>query len=209
VIYDARAGRLFKVERMQGAAGWESNRIDISSPPPTFCVDLGSIEVGVVHFAPTGPDFKTVPLGQPMPAAPTKDYKQCFKVKVAGNVLGGVREFSHSAKCVLSALDDLHSRFEAAPEAAQGKIPVVQLSGTTPVVTSGPQGKTTNYAPVFTITGWTDRLPQFGERTVPAPKANGHVGNGASAHVPPPGHVPPPAAAAAPAGNEVPNEMPF
>lgn len=209
-IYDARAGRMFKVERTQGAAGWESNRIDITAPAPSFAVDLGSIEVGVVHFAASGPDFKVVPLGNPLPVAPSKDYKQCFKVKIAGNVLGGVREFSHSAKCVLSALDNLHSQFEAAPEAARGQVPIVQLAGTTAVVTNGPQGKTTNYAPVFQITGWTDRLEAFGPRTVPAPGARAAAPAPAAApaapatHVPPPGHVPPPAAAAVPA-----DAMPF
>lgn len=190
VIYDARAGRLFKVERTQGVAGWESNRVDISSPAPAFAVDLGAIEVGWIAFGVTGPDFQLVPLGHPLPAQPTKEHKQGFRVRVSGRVLDGIREFSHSAKCVLGAMDDLHTRFEAAPEAAQGKIPVVKLAGTTPVVTTGPQGKTTNYAPVFEIVTWTDRSPEMGERTVPAPGSKPVAAPAPTAHVPPP--APPP-----------------
>ena len=110
-IYDARAGRMFKVERTQGASGWESNRVDITSPPPAFAIDMGTLEVGWIVFAVTGPDFQLVPLGQPLPAQPGKDYKQGFRVKVTGKVLDGLREFSHTAKCVLSAVDDLHSRY--------------------------------------------------------------------------------------------------
>lgn len=206
IIYDARAGRLFKVERAQGPTGWESNRVDITSPAPTFLLDFGSIEVGVVRFAPTGPDFITVPYGQPLPIAPTKEYKRCFRAKVASKNLG-VREFSHSANCVLGAIDALHTEFEQAPEAAQGKIPAVQLSGTKAVPTNTPQGKTTNYAPVFTITGWADRIAEFGERTVPAPGPRPKTNGAGAQHVPPP--VQPGGAASTPSASAVPDEMPF
>lgn len=188
VVYDARAGRLFKVERTQTASGWESNRVDITNPPPAFAIDFGTIEVGWITFSATGPDFKMVPLGKPLPPQPTKDYKQGFRVKISGRVVDGIREFSHTAKCVLTAIDSLHIRYEAAPEAAAGKIPVVKLTGTAQIVTTGPQGKTTNYAPVFDIIAWTDRAPEMGERTTAIP-------SGASASPQPPaGHVPPPAA---------------
>lgn len=178
-IYDARAGRLFKVESKQGPGGWERERVDISSPPPAFAVDLGSIEVGWILFTVGAPDFQMVPLGHPLPAQPSKEHKQGFRVKVMGRALDGLREFSHTAKCVLGAVDDLHSLFEAAPEAATGKIPVVKLSGTVPVVTKGGGQTSTNYRPVFEIIQWTDRAPEMGERTVPAP-------GGKAAHKPAP-----------------------
>lgn len=201
VVFDARAGRLFKVERTQGATGWQSERVDITQPAPSFAVDMGSIQVGWMHFGPTGPDFQMVPLGHALPPRPTNEHKQGFKVKIAGRTLDGLREFSHSAKCVLSALDELHTAFEASPEAAQGKIPVVKLASTRAVVTSGPQGKTTNYAPVFEIVTWTDRMPEMGERTVPAPGGKvhpqTHAANGETLQATK--HVPPPAAKTAPA----------
>src|SRR6185369_1603116 len=125
-------GRMFKVERTQGMGGWENNRVDISSPPPAFAIDFGSIEVGWIMFAATGPDFQLVPLGNRLPDKPSKDHKPGFRVKLSGRVIDGIREFSHSAKCVRESMDVLHTLFEASPEAAQGKIPVVKLTGTTP-----------------------------------------------------------------------------
>ena len=189
-IWDARAGRFFRVDRTQGPNGWESERVDITMEKPKFAVDFGSIETGYQAFTPTGPDFHMAPLGSPMPERPSKDHKLGFRVKIAGKAVGGVREFAASAKAVISAIDNLHSQFETAPEAATGKVPVVELSGSTAVVTNGPQGKVTSYSPVFTIVSWTDRLPAFGERTVAPPGAKpAHTPAKASNHVPPPAHV--------------------
>ena len=192
--YDARAGRMFKVDRSQASTGeWIKTPTDITSPPPTFALDAGTLEVGWITFAPA-PDFQMVPLGQPLPTQPGKDYKQGFRVKIAGKVVDGLRTFSHNAKCVLTAMDALHTAYEAAPEAAQGKIPVVRLTGTIPVVTRGPVGTppSTNYSPIFEIVTWTDRTEELGSRTVPAP---GVKTNGAH-HAPPP--APPPATTAEP-----------
>jgi hypothetical protein len=176
IVYDARAGRLFKVDRILSSNGWEAKRLDITNPAPVFAVDFGSIEVGYVLYTNAGPDFKVVPLGQPLPMIPSKEYKQCCRVRIASQVLGGVREFSSSAKCVLNALDDLHNKYEAASEAAEGKIPIVKLGGTNAVPTNGPQGKTTTYAPVFEIIGWTERFPELGEATVAPPRSR-HTSN--------------------------------
>jgi hypothetical protein len=194
VKWDARSGRMFRVDRSQGINGWESNDVDITSPPPRMAVDFGSIETGWMHFSPTGPDFRMAALGTAMPERPSKEHKQGFRVKVAGQILGGVREFGTSAKSVLTAMDALHSSFESAPEAAAGKIPVVDITGSAPIVTNGPQGKVTSYAPVFVIVGWTDRMPEMGDRTVPPPRANGNGGH----HAPPPPPVTPPPVYSAP-----------
>lgn len=207
VKWDARAGRLFRVDRTQGPNGWESNDVDLTMQRPKFAIDFGSIETGWMHFTATGPDFRLAPLGQPLPERPSKEHKQGFRVKVMGQILDGVREFSASAKSVLSAIDSLHTVFEGQPEAQTGKIPVVELTGSVAVVTNGPQGKVTSYSPQFDIVGWTDRLPEMGERTVAIPKPlNTTAAMPAPAPAPaapPPNHVPPPAVAApvaAPAG---------
>lgn len=205
--WDARAGRFFRVDRAQGVDGWGSTDVDLTMDKPKFCVDFGSIETGHMAFLPTGPDFHLAPLGSPMPPKPSKDHKAGFRVKLAGNALNGVREFSSSAKSVLASIDNLHSAFEAAPEAAAGKVPVVELSGSTTVVTTGPNGKVTSYSPTFTIVAWVDRIAEFGDRTVPAPGAAkpAHAQAPAAAHsAPPAGHVPPPASVATP-----PSGMPF
>jgi hypothetical protein len=203
LTYDARAGRMFKRDRVQGSSGWETKQEDITSAPPTFAVDFLSIEVGWAAFTPTGPNFVMAPLGQPQPAKPSPDHKNGFKLKVYGpQQLGGVREFSSSSKAVMGAIDDLHNAYTQAPEAAQGKIPVVQMTGTKPIVAKGPQGTTTNYAPVFSIVQWTDRHPDLGDATVALPAAT-TVAAAPTPAVVPSNHVPPPVTAAAPAG------MPF
>lgn len=168
--YDARSGRMMIVDRVQGPNGWESQETDITRQQPTFCVDFGSIETGWIAFG-KPPSFVLAPLGQGMPKRPEgADFKQGFRCKIAGKALGGVREFASVSKAVISAIDRLHSLFEAAPEAAEGKLPLVRFSDTEPVKTQTPQGTTTNYAPVFEIVGWVDRNADIlGPRTVPAP----------------------------------------
>ncbi len=72
---------------------------------------------------------------------------------------------------VLEAVDELYQEFRRAPEAAAGQIPIVQLTKTIPVVFGKrKQHENTVYAPCFLIVGWTDRVPEMGERTVPPPK---------------------------------------
>ena len=65
-------------------------------------------------------------------------------------------------------MNALHTAFEAAPEAAMGKIPVVKMTSADPVKA----GQATNYQPVFQIVAWVDRPDVLGPRTVPAPRAS-------------------------------------
>lgn len=213
VTFDARAGRMFRVDRAQASDGsWASNKVDITNAQPTFLVDLGSIEVGWAAFLPTGPSFEMAPLGQAMPAKPSNDHKQSFRVKLfSPKHLDGLREFSSSSKAVISAIDKLHSEYEAAPEAAAGKLPVVRLSGSTPITTKGPQGTTTNYSPVFEVVSWADRPADWAARSVPAPTAGARTSAPApqasapvSNHVPPPSPKPAPSPALVSAEDEIP-----
>jgi hypothetical protein len=169
VEYDARSGILTKVDRFQTGAGWDSEKTDITSPPPAFAIDFGSIEVGWIKFSVGAPDFRVTPYGQPVPPQPSADHKQGFRVRIYGKALGGIREFSSTAKCVIGVINKLHDLYEAAPEARAGQIPVVRYSGKTPVVTSGPSGKSTNWAPTLDVIAWTNRVEAMGERTVPIP----------------------------------------
>jgi hypothetical protein len=201
VRYDARAGRMFRADRVQGAGGqYETTLVDISQPPPQFAMDLANIEVGWIAYLQTGPDAKMVRVGQPMPAQPTKEHKQGFRVTIfAPKLLGGVREFASTAGAVKGAMNALHDAFEAAPEAKQGLVPIVAMTGTTPVVSNGGGQKTTNYAPVFQIVKWIERPAELAASAAPAspPTPAAHAPTPAqAAHVPPP---PPPPAAAAPA----------
>jgi hypothetical protein len=197
IRYDARAGRMFRADRTQDAGGqWATDLVDISNPAPAFIMDLASIEVGWLHFGPTGPDYRMVRMGQPMPPQPGKDHKQAFRVRVnAPKLLGGTREFASSAKTVISAMDALHSAWEQAPERAQGLVPVVTLAGTTAVTTKSQAGASTNYAPRFEIIKWVPRpddFPDAGAPAAPAPQPPPRPAPAAAAAPPPAGHVPPP-----------------
>lgn len=204
IKYDARAGRMFRVDR--DPATREKTQVDITNPSMKFAVDFGSLEVGYVGFTANGPVRAMVPYGKPLPQQPQdKDNegklisRPGFYTLVAGQAVGGIREWCSNAAILLTALDDLWNTFSSAPEAATGKIPLVSIISTVPVTTGKGTQKSTNYKPVFQIAGWVDRLPDMGDRTVPAP-AGGLAANGdhpaAQPVAQPANHVPPPAQAA-------------
>jgi hypothetical protein len=178
VKYDSRAGRWSKIDRTQGASGWESNATDFTQNV-IFVIDLANIEVGWVHFGAQGPSYAMSPVGQKQPDQPSKDHRQGFKVMLFSEKnLDGVRVWSTNAKCVLTAIDELYVAYKAAPESAQGKLPVVQMTDVLPVKTNGKDaaGKpvsSTNYAPVFKILQWVDRPQALGATVTPITAAQG------------------------------------
>ncbi len=188
--YKANAGRLILVQRTQTASGdWESQDEDVTKKEPAFAVDFGSIETGWLDLGTGGAPVKvTVPYGQKLPPQPPGKregnggrmvdcFQQGFRVKVVGKSIatpdgGIVREFASTSKTVCKALNKLHDTFEAAPEAREGKIPVVKIVDSEAVQVQTPKGTNTFYAPVFEIVTWTARPEDvFGPRTVPAPSA--------------------------------------
>ena len=205
--FDARAGRMFTIDRTQAPDGsWLTQQNDITMTQPPFCVDFGTLEVGWAHFAAGGPPQWALGFyGQPQPVRPASpghddqnrvlQFKSAFRVKVAGQGIGGVREFGGNSGALITGMNDLHTRFEAAPEAAAGKIPVVRMSSTTAVKS----GQSTNYMPVFEIVAWVDRPTVLGERMVPVPgRLLSAAPPSASVLVPPPAPRPAPVIAAPP-----------
>jgi len=189
--YDAKAGRFFRVDRTQDSAGnWQTDNVEITNGI-AFILDFATIEVGWINFnAGSAPDFRLVPLGQPLPAKPGDNYKQGFRsrIKLAKSCGGDVREWAHTAKIVLGQVDGLHSAYLAAPESKQGKLPVIQCHGTVPVKTGSGAKSSTNYQPQIFIASWIDRPADM-------PLKNGNGATPASAqpartlaatHVPPP-----------------------
>ena len=184
--YDARAGRFFLMDRVETNGMWETVQTEMPITGTSFAVDFGSVEVGWFLF-PKGaaPMMVTVPFGQPLPPQPAavgtvkdertgkerpNNFRQGIRMKVAGNALKGpsgfVREMAFNAIVSLDGINELHTQFEAAPEAAAGKIPVVKVAQVVPTKA----GQSTNYKPVFEIVQWADRKEDIlGPRTVPAP----------------------------------------
>jgi hypothetical protein len=156
VKYDARGGRFARVDRSNASGQWETTQTDI-----TGCFkavfDLENIEVGWICFPTSGaPDFRMVPLGEDAGPRPSDAHKEGFRImlKLGKEAGGDVREFCATAKVVVGAMDELHDKFKAE---ANGRLPVVAVKTTKPIVTGSGQTKSTNYAPVFEVVQWVPR----------------------------------------------------
>lgn len=185
IQFDARTGFFQTIDRIMGDDGEWTNNKGRPQPTTVFAFDAGSMEVGYVRYVPT-PDFRMTPYtdAPAYPAQPVemiKDaasgkekraYQPGFRVKVMSAKTFGDNEpryFSGSSNALTSAVEDLWKRYKAAPEAREGKVPVVEVTECAAREIKSPQGKTTTYSPIFTIKQWIARPEGFGDRTVPAP----------------------------------------
>jgi len=166
VKWDAKAGDLIKVDRENDGSGWVKNETEMTLPI-SFAMDFDNMQIGWLSFATGAPDFHMVNLGERMPPKPTDDHKQCFRVKIASGDLG-LRDFSHSAKTVMRAMDKLHDQFVAGQAANAGKTPVVTIGGTETVKIDTPQGELRFKVPEWSINQWVDRPAMFDGGVAPS-----------------------------------------
>ena len=171
IEYNAKSGRLSIVNRVSrdAAGAFGTEKIDVTMSRPQFALDCGAIQIGWLYFPPgAAPDMTLVPYGQDMPARPSPKHKAGFQVMIWNGIEPHAREFKSTAGVVVDAIEELWDRFTAAPEAARGMIPVVQLVDIKAIAAK----RGTNYMPVFTLTKWIDRDERvFGPRTVAPPGA--------------------------------------
>jgi hypothetical protein len=172
VKFDARAGRFFRRDRTQDAQGaYVSNDVDITSNFKAV-IDLENIEVGYMKFgAGTAPEFALVKFGEPRPPKPADaSFKQGARImmKLHASCGGDVGECSSNAAAFLKGIDDLHTEYQHQKASQPGKLPVVVLKTTMPITSGQGAKKSTNYEPVFEITGWAPRPPDL----VYSPKAS-------------------------------------
>lgn len=167
--YDARAGRMFRIDRADG----ESTPVEITNGFAAI-FDLANIQVGWVKFSEGGaPSWAMVKMGEPRPARPSPEHRAGFRldIRLAKASGGDLREFGSAAGCVITSMDKLFDAFESHPDSKAGKLPIVGLDGTT-MVKSGMGAKTsTNYAPNFVIKSWVDRPAELGAAKPEAAKA--------------------------------------
>ena len=201
IKYDSRAGRFSR------------DNADITQNVSAV-FDLAQVDIGWIKFASMqAPSFVLVRAGQQAPDRPSPEHKRGMRLNcvLARSVGGDMREFASAAGCVIDAIDALHDTYSAAPEAAEGKLPIVTLTGSSPVKSNTPTGgTTTNYRPNLVITGWVDRpeaLPLNDGPAAPAAQPAAQAAPAAAQaapanHVPPPGAKPAAAAAGAGAGSE-------
>lgn len=193
VKYDARAGRMMRRDRVNG----EYDSVDITRNFKAV-MDLENIETGTINFNTGGaPDFAVARLGTQPPAPPSADHKPGVRmlVKLGKDCGGDIRELASTARVFLRGLDDLHTAYVEGAKANPGKLPVVSLKDTVAITTGEGARKSTNYAPVFEITGWVARPTDL----VYTPKARSAApATGGSTAAPSTGSTP----VAAPAASE-------
>lgn len=206
INYDAKAGRMFRVDRSQGSDGtWKTDKVEITNTVQ-MVMDLANIRVGWINYTTQGPIRRLVVLGKeaipPRPEDKNTDGKPAFKQGFEIDLLldkasggGAPRIFGSAAGCVIEAMDALHDAYSNAAESKTGKLPVVKISEVQPVKS----GQSTNYKPTFAIVNWIDRPAQLsGAGATTAPSTAPATG---STPVPPPAAKVPQTAATADAND--------
>ena len=140
--------------------------------------DLENLQVGWLAWVPTTdgknrPDFQPYPkLDQPT-AKPGDSYEIAtrFNMSFPKKTEIGVREWTCKSNIGKDAVQELFNAFMSAKDDNKGKVPVVHCKGTK--AEKNYHG-TTNYKPIFEITGWKDRPDELPNQiaaptTAPAP----------------------------------------
>lgn len=156
VKYDARSGRMARIDR----EGGENHSHDISR---TFkaVFDFENLEGGYIRFAAgLAPDFKIARLADGNPVAnPGDGYKKGVRiiVKLAKDCGGDVRELASNAKAFVKAAKKLYGEYLEGVKKNAGKLPVVAMNDSYAETSGEGATRSTNYVPVFEITGWVNR----------------------------------------------------
>jgi hypothetical protein len=182
--YDARAGRFFRVDRVDTGQGFESDVVDVTNTIKMM-VDFENIEVGWIDFQPgSAPSFVLVPMGKQLPPKPSDRHKNGlrFMVKLAKDCGGAkpIREVAGTSKAFLSGIEQVYLEYMKQKDANPGKLPVLTLEKTVPIKTGSGEKSSTNYTPILKIIGWAARGDlKFEGKAAGAPTPNA-TGNGAA-----------------------------
>lgn len=162
IKYDARAGRIFRMDRVDTGNGFESKAVDITQSFKAV-FDFENVEVGWIDF-PVGsaPEFVLVPMGSQLPVRPGPKHKNGIRLmlRLPNDCAGGsaqVREIAGTSKAFLSGVEALYNEYDKEKAANPGKLPVVVLETITPVKTGAGSKSSTNFQPAFRIVGWKPR----------------------------------------------------
>ena len=191
VKYDARSGRMFRIDRIENNGTFANEAVDITQSFKAIA-DFENMESGWMLFASgTAPDFKVVPIGKEFPARPSDKHKHGvrFMIKLSKDCGGDkpIREFAGTSKAFLSGIEPAYTQYLAEKDKHPGKLPVFILEKTTLVKNGTGEHSSTNYHPTFKIIGWAPRgdlgvvvapaqlagnPPSTGSTQVEAPKAS-------------------------------------
>jgi len=161
VKFDARAGRFFRMDRVDTGNGFANEQVDITQGVK-FIADFENVEVGWLNFTPgQAPDFRLVPIGYQLPDRPSPNHKNGlrFMLKLSKECGGEkpVREIAGTSKAFLSGVEAVYTRYLADKAKNPGKLPVLTVEKITPVKTGSGAQSSTNYHPQFAISGWAPR----------------------------------------------------
>ncbi|PSO16784.1 hypothetical protein C7G41_36270 [Bradyrhizobium sp. MOS002] len=180
VKYDARAGRFYRLDRVDTGNGFESKPVDITANFKAI-LDLENVETGWFDFLPgSPPDFKLVPIGKELPDKPSAKHKNGIRLmlKLSKDCAGGsplVRELAGTSKAFLSGIEALYLDYLQKKPANPGKLPVVELEKVTPIKTGSGAKSSTNFQPTLRIVSWASRgdltfVPKGTSPNSPAPQ---------------------------------------
>jgi hypothetical protein len=184
IKYDARAGRVFRVDRVQSTDGFTNEPVDITA---TFkaVVDFENVEIGWIDF-PVGsaPSFALTSIGNQLPVRPSAKHKNGirFLLKLSKGCGGDkpVREIAGTSKAFLGGVEQVYGEYLREKAKYPGQLPVLSLVSTTPIVSGSGATKSTNYRPTFRIDGWAKRPDDLIHVAAAAPTAAATNGSGAA-----------------------------
>jgi len=167
VKFDARSGRIFRIERVNTGNGFANEPVDITAIFKAI-IDFDHMYVGWINF-PLGsaPAMVLVNWLDVMnekiayPRKPSEDYKNGARwvMKLSKNCGGErpVREMAGNSKAFLAGVEALCTEYAAQRARYPGQLPVVSMAEALPVKTGSGQTSSTNYRPRFVIDGWAPR----------------------------------------------------
>lgn len=174
--YNAKAGRFYRSDRvLDGSGNFVSEEIDITTGIK-FIADFEHIEVGYCLFVPgQAPQFILVPIGEEMPARPSKEFKDGVRImlKLAPNVGGEhpVREMAGTADAFRVAIAEVYAEYLAQKGQHPGMLPVIDVEKITAVKSGTGSRTSTNFHPSYRIIDWKVRPKDL----IFVPKASEHV----------------------------------
>lgn len=117
-----------------------------------FAIDIANVTFGWLHIDIGIRDWQPWPSPSQGTPRPSENHKNGFEVD-CWLPDGRASSFSGNSYGLGQFIAKLYNKAETMPEFAQGKVPVVQITSSTPVVI----GKGTSYDVGFNIRSWIDR----------------------------------------------------
>ncbi len=176
VKFNAKAGRVYRIDRVQQADGWGNEDVEITAQF-AFYLALESFADGWWNrqtfkelLGPLGGEMIAQPDERDAAGKPVWAYQVRCTMKLAAAAGGDLRVFSSGAQCVLEPLDKLYSECMSDPKARGDQlrlwVPAVRMARTEAI--KGDNG--VNYAPVFELVKWVQRPADMPYEPVEAPE---------------------------------------